>query len=112
MPNSSIPIRRNGTFVTPVGDFLQGRVAMVKDFVRGQQSVNAKQQRRSPIIGSLHQTRCRGRRRTPYRAQCQWSRWDDHSRDTDQFFFVAVRHGDQWLIEDGRAHFAPAPPST
>src|SRR5437870_12145934 len=22
----------NGTFVTPVGDFLQGRVAMVKDF--------------------------------------------------------------------------------
>jgi hypothetical protein len=27
------------------------------------------------------------------------------------FFFVAVRHGDQWLIEDGRAHFAAAPPS-
>jgi hypothetical protein len=27
------------------------------------------------------------------------------------FFFVAVRHGDQWLIEDGRAHFAPAPPN-
>ena len=25
------------------------------------------------------------------------------------FFFVAVRHGNQWLIEDGRAHFAPAP---
>ena len=27
------------------------------------------------------------------------------------FFFVAARHGDQWLIEDGRAHFAPAPPN-
>ena len=24
------------------------------------------------------------------------------------FFYVATRHGDQWLIEDGRAHFAPA----
>ena len=34
----------------------------------------------------LHQTRCRGRRRTPYRAQCQRSRWGDHSRDTDQLF--------------------------
>ncbi len=27
------------------------------------------------------------------------------------FFYVAVRHGGQWLIEDGRAHFAPAPPN-
>ena len=26
-----------------------------------------------------------------------------------KFFYVAARHGDQWLIEDGRAHFAPAP---
>jgi hypothetical protein len=25
------------------------------------------------------------------------------------FFYVAARHGDRWLIEDGRAHFAPAP---
>jgi hypothetical protein len=25
------------------------------------------------------------------------------------FFYVAARHGDHWLIEDGRAHFAPAP---
>jgi hypothetical protein len=25
------------------------------------------------------------------------------------FFYVASRHGNQWLIEDGRAHFAPAP---
>jgi hypothetical protein len=24
-------------------------------------------------------------------------------------FYVAARHGDKWLIEDARAHFAPAP---
>ena len=27
------------------------------------------------------------------------------------FFYVAVRHGDKWLIQDGRTHFAAAPPS-
>ena len=26
------------------------------------------------------------------------------------FFFVAVRHADQWLIQDARLHFAAAPP--
>src|SRR6202040_852949 len=31
----------NGTFVTPVGDFLQGRVAMVKDFGPEAQAVTA-----------------------------------------------------------------------
>src|ERR1700704_2920847 len=31
----------NGTFVTPVGDFLQGRVAMVKDFGPESQAVTA-----------------------------------------------------------------------
>src|SRR6516225_6275572 len=30
----------NGTFVTPVGDYLQGRVAMVKDFGSEAQAVN------------------------------------------------------------------------
>jgi len=25
------------------------------------------------------------------------------------FFYVAARDGDKWLIEDGRAHFAPEP---
>ena len=35
----------NGTFVTPVGDFLQGRVAMVKDFgPEAQQAVNGSTQ--------------------------------------------------------------------
>ena len=27
------------------------------------------------------------------------------------FFYVAARHGDKWLIEDGRAHFVSAPPN-
>ena len=27
------------------------------------------------------------------------------------FFYVAVRHADRWLIQDGRTHFAAAPPS-
>ena len=30
-------------------------------------------------------------------------------RYEDVFFYVASRHGSQWLIEDGRAHFASAP---
>jgi len=43
MPNSEHPLSaENGTFVTPVGDFLQGRVAMVKDFgPEAQQAVTA-----------------------------------------------------------------------
>jgi hypothetical protein len=28
-----------------------------------------------------------------------------------KFFYVAIRHGDKWLIQDGRTHFAAAPPS-
>src|SRR5215471_21750607 len=34
----------NGTFVTPVGDFLQGHVAMVKDFGSEAQAVNGNTQ--------------------------------------------------------------------
>src|SRR5215472_5291444 len=34
----------NGTFVTPVGDYLQGRVAMVKDFGSEAQAVNGSTQ--------------------------------------------------------------------
>src|SRR5882762_1490655 len=78
----------NGTFVTPVGDFLQGRVAMVKDF-GPQGAASSQRQHASGVLqlsDPLHQTGCRGRRRTPYHAQCQRSRWDDHSRDTDQLF--------------------------
>ena len=103
----------DGTFVTPQGDFLQGRVAMVRDFgPEAQQAVN----------GST---------------QAAFSNYRIHFIKPDvavvdalltvrnangpngtiipvipiNFVLVAVRHADRWLIQDGRAHFAAAPPS-
>jgi uncharacterized protein (TIGR02246 family) len=103
----------DGTFVTPQGDFLQGRVAMVKDFgPEAQQAVN----------GST---------------QAAFSNYRIHFIKPDvavvdalltvrnangpngtiipvipiNFVLIAVRHADRWLIQDGRAHFAAAPPS-
>jgi uncharacterized protein (TIGR02246 family) len=103
----------NGTFVTPQGDFLQGRVAMVKDFgPKAQQAVNSS-------------------------TQAAFSNYRIHFIKPDvavfdalltvrnangpngtiipvipiNFVLVAVRHADRWLIQDGRAHFAAAPPS-
>src|SRR6266851_34171 len=70
----------DGTFVTPQGDFLQGRVAMVKEFGAEAQNVNGPDGTIIPVIPI-------------------------------DFFYVAVRHADKWLIQDGRAHFAAAPPS-
>ena len=103
----------DGTFVTPQGDFLQGRVAMVKDFgPEAQQAVN-------------DSTRAAF---TNYRAS--FIKPDVAVVDAlltvrnvngpngtiipevpVNFFFVAVRRADRWLIQDGRAHFAAAPPS-
>src|SRR6266849_5775508 len=40
----------NGTFVTPVGDYLQGRVAMVKDFGSEAQAVNGPDGTIIPVI--------------------------------------------------------------
>jgi uncharacterized protein (TIGR02246 family) len=103
----------DGTFVTPQGDFLRGRVAMVKDFgPEAQQAVN----------GST---------------QAAFSNYRIHFIKPDvavvdalltvrnangpngtiipvipiNFVLIAVRHADRWLIQDGRAHFAAAPPS-
>ena len=43
----------DGTFVTPQGDFLQGRVAMVKEFgPRRSKPSTAPRKRRSPTTGS------------------------------------------------------------
>jgi uncharacterized protein (TIGR02246 family) len=101
----------DGTFVTPEGDFLQGHVAMVKDF--GPEAQQA-------VTGST---------------QAAFSNYRVHFIKPDvavvdailtvhnvnapdgtivpvipiNFFYVAVRHDGRWLIEDGRAHFAPAP---
>jgi len=103
----------NGTFVTPQGDFLQGRGAMVKDFgPEAQQAVNATT--RAAV------TNYRIRFLKPDVAVADALLTVRNANGPDgaiipvipiNFFIVAVRHGDQWLIEDGRTHFAPAPPN-
>src|SRR5205807_4519626 len=102
----------NGTFVTRQGDYLQGRVAMVKDIGSEAQAVNGTTQAAfsnylvrfiKPDIAvvdallTVHNVNGPDGKIIPV--------------IPINFFFVAVRHGDQWLIQDGRAHFAAAPPS-
>jgi uncharacterized protein (TIGR02246 family) len=100
----------NGTFVTPTGDFLQGHVAMVKDFGSEAQAV----------IGSTQAefSNYRVRFIKPDVAVVDAILTVHNVNGPDgttipvipiNFFYVAQRHGDKWLIEDGRAHFAPAP---
>jgi uncharacterized protein (TIGR02246 family) len=103
----------NGTFVTPQGHYLQGRVAMVKEFgPEAQQAVNATTQ--------AAVTNYRIRFIKPDLAVADALLTVRNANGPDgavipaipiNFFIVAVRHGDQWLIEDGRTHFAPAPPN-
>ena len=100
----------NGTFVTPVGDFLQGRVTMVKDFGSEAQAVNGNTQ----AVFSNYRVRFI----KPDVAFVDAVLTIRNVNGPDgtiipvipvNFFYVAARHGDKWLIEDGRAHFAPAP---
>ena len=101
----------NGTFVTPQGDFLQGRVAMLKDFgPEAQQAVNAKTQ------AAVTNYRIRFIKPDVAVADALLTVRNVNGPDGAiipvipiNFFIVALRHGDQWLIEDGRTHFAPAP---
>ena len=103
----------NGTFVTPVGDFLQGRVAMVKDFgPEAQQAVNGTTQ------AAFSNYRVRFIKPDVASVDALLTVRNVNGPDGTSipvipinFFYVAVRHGDQWLIQDGRAHFAPAPPN-
>ena len=100
----------NGTFVTPQGDFLQGRVAMVKDFGPEAQAVNGNTQ------AAFSKYRIRFIRPDVAVADAVLTVRNVNGPDGTvipvipvNFFYVASRHGGQWLIEDGRAHFAPAP---
>jgi uncharacterized protein (TIGR02246 family) len=100
----------NGTFVTPTGDFLQGRVAMVKDFGSEAQAVTSSTQ------AAFSNYRIRFIKPDVAVADAVLTVHNVNGPDGTvipvipiNFFFVAVRHGGQWLIEDGRAHFAPAP---
>lgn len=100
----------NGTFVTPVGDFLQGRVAMVKDFGSEAQAVSANTQ------AAFSNYRVRFIKPDLAVVDALLTLHNVNGPDGTvipvipvNFFYVASRHGGQWLIEDGRAHFAPAP---
>ena len=103
----------NGTFVTPVGDFLQGRVAMVKDFgPEAEQAVNGSTQ------AAFSNYRVRFIKPDVAVVDALLTVHNVNGPDGTtipvipiNFFCVAARHGDHWLIEDGRAHFAPAPPN-
>jgi len=100
----------DGTFVTPQGDFLQGHVAMVKDFGTEAQAVTTSTQ------AAFSNYRIRFVKPDVAVADALLTLRNINGPDGTiipvipvNFFFVAVRHGNQWLIEDGRAHFAPAP---
>jgi uncharacterized protein (TIGR02246 family) len=100
----------NGTFVTPVGDFLQGHVAMVKDFGSEAQAVTATTQ------AAFSNYRVRFIKPDLAVVDALLTLHNINGPDGSvipvipvTFFYVASRHGDKWLIEDGRAHFAPAP---
>ena len=100
----------NGTFVTPVGDYLQGRVAMVKDFGSEAQAVNGTTQ------AAFSNYRVRFIKSDVAFVDALLTVRNVNGPDGTiipvipiNFFYVAARHGNQWLIEDGRANFAPAP---
>jgi uncharacterized protein (TIGR02246 family) len=103
----------DGTFVTPQGDFLQGRVEMVKDFgPEAQQAVNGTTQ------AAFSNYRVRFIKPDVADVDALLTVHNVNGPDGTiipvvpiNFFFVAVRHADRWLIQDGRAHFAAAPPS-
>jgi len=103
----------NGTFVTPQGAFLQGRAAMVKEFgPEAQQAVNGTTQ------AAFSNYRVRFIKPDVAVVDALLTVHNVNGPDGAtipvipiSFFYVAARHGDQWLIEDGRAHFAPAPPN-
>ena len=103
----------DGTFVTPQGDFLQGRVAMVKEFgPEVAQAVNGTTQ------AAFSNYRVRFIKPDVAVVDALLTVRNVNGPDATiipeipiNFFYVASRHGNQWLIEDGRAHFAPAPPN-
>jgi uncharacterized protein (TIGR02246 family) len=103
----------DGTFVTPRGDFLQGRVAMVKDFApEAQQAVNGATQ------AAFSNYRVRFIKPDVAVVDALLTVRNANGPDGTIvpaipviFFYVAVRQADRWLIQDGRTHFAAAPPS-
>ncbi len=101
----------DGTFVTPQGEFLQGHVALVKDFgPEAQQAVNGTTQ------AAFSNYRVHFIKPDVAVVDALLTVHNANGPDGTiipaipiNFFYVAVRHSDRWQIEDGRAHFAPAP---
>src|SRR5260370_31719730 len=99
----------DGTFVTPQGDFLQGRVAMVKDFApEAEQAVNGTTQ------AAFSNYRVRFIKPDVAVVDALLTVHNVNGPDGTiipvipiNFVYVAVGHADRSLIEDGRAHFAP-----
>ena len=102
----------DGTFATPQGDFLQGHVAMVKDFGPEAEAVNGSTQ------AAFSNYRVRFIKPDVAVLDALLTLRNVNGPDGTiipvipvNFLYVAVRHADRWQIEDGRAHFAPAPPN-
>ena len=102
----------DGTFVTPQGDLMQGRTAMVKDFGAEAQAVTGSTQ------AAFSNYRVRFLKPDVAVVDALLTLRNINGPDGTiipvipvNFFYVAVRNADRWLIEDGRAHFAPAPPN-
>jgi len=103
----------NGTFVTPQGRFLEGRSEMLKEFgPEAQQAVNGSTQ------AAFSNYRVRFVKPDVAVVDAILTVRNVNGPDGSvipaipiNFFYVAVHHADKWLIEDGRAHFAAAPPN-
>jgi uncharacterized protein (TIGR02246 family) len=100
----------DGTFVTPQGNYLHGHATMVKDFGSEAQAVSGSTQ------AAFSNYRVRFIKSDIAVVDALLTLHNINGPDGQvipvipvNFFYVAARHGDKWLIEDGRAHFAPAP---
>ena len=103
---------KDGTFVTPPGDYLQGRTEMVKDFGQEAQGVN----NATSAVFSDYRIRFVDHDVAAVDARLTVRNANGPNGSIIpmipiDFYYVAVRHGDHWLIQDGRAHFAAARPA-
>jgi len=99
----------DGTFVTPPGDYLQGRAAMLKDFGAEAQAIN----NTTTAVFSNYRIRFIDSDVAAVDARLTVRNANGANGVVPvlpiDFYYVAVHHSDGWLIQDGRTHFAPTP---
>lgn len=103
---------QDGTIVLPPGTFLRGRAAMIKDFgPESQQLVNPT----TRVTFSNYRIRFvkpdvafADTLLTAHNLNAGKGKVIPQTQV--DFSYLAVRQGNQWLIEDARLHFAPAQP--